>query len=96
MSVRHPYYPTDIFIANFKENDKGMFNILAGFFGGIAGLLLVLAGTAFRGYKASVARKLALVWLLLSGCIHVILEGHFCVYHADIASRMDFLSQVCK
>lgn len=96
MDLKHPYFPANASITDFKPNDIDMFTILLGLFGSVTIAVVLFAGCLLRGYKASGWRKLALCWLLSSGCIHTILEGHFCIYSADIASKMDFLSQICK
>lgn len=92
----HPYFPQNMTVINYTPNTLHIFEILGYFFGGLAVIMPILFVILTRGYKATLSRKLALCWLILCGCIHTILEGHFAVFHEDIQSRMDFLSQVCK
>jgi len=94
----HPYYPQSADLQGFVPNTLDVLQILLYFFGGLVAVLPFLAFLSFTYSKTklSISRKMILCWLLLCGCIHLFLEGHFAIYHLDIHTRMDFLSQVWK
>ena len=97
MSLLHPYFPLNTTITNFQPNNIDDLQIVLYLFGGLAVILVFLARVSLQNYHHATAfQKLIVCWLLLCGCIHTFLEGHFSIFSADIASRMDFLSQVCK
>lgn len=92
----HPYYPRDLKIIGYVDNDLSVLDILGWFFGGLLVVMSVFVALLLKNRPESIGRKMAICWLLLSGLIHLILEGHFSLYHADLVSRTDFLSQVCE
>lgn len=92
----HPYYPRNLQLMTYNANELGAVAILSIFFLILVALTIPLAYICLKGYNGSYPRKIVIYWLLVSGCIHTILEGHFAVFHKDIAGRMDFLSQICK
>ncbi|CAH1266272.1 EBP [Branchiostoma lanceolatum] len=46
--------------------------------------------------KLSTVQRLTVCWFVLCGCIHLILEGWFSVFHNSIAGDQSFLSQLWK
>ncbi|XP_018581360.1 3-beta-hydroxysteroid-Delta(8),Delta(7)-isomerase [Scleropages formosus] len=101
--ARHPYWPRDLSIPSYVENDRSMAEILTFLFS-VSGLMLLAAwfftGRAVPGprggRKLSGARRLALCWFSVCGFIHLVVEGWFIFYHGTIPSDQSLLSQLWK
>jgi cholestenol Delta-isomerase len=74
----NPYYPQGLELPGYHPPVLGMWTILFGFFAAM--FILLATGLAItRGKLAGQERAMA-IWLLISGSIHLILEGSFALY----------------
>lgn len=96
--MSHPYLPKDLLLPHYVENDRTLPEILGGFFGFVAFLLIgtwIYTGT-IPHLKNSAGGKMKMCWFISCGLIHTVLEGYFSVYHKTFPKEQDFLAQMCK
>lgn len=97
-SPMHPYWPRHLRLDNFVPNDYPTWHILAGLFS-VSGVLVV-ATWLLSGRAAVVPlgtwRRLSLCWFAVCGFIHLVIEGWFSLYHADLLGDQAILSQLWK
>ncbi|XP_078676590.1 3-beta-hydroxysteroid-Delta(8),Delta(7)-isomerase-like isoform X1 [Branchiostoma floridae x Branchiostoma belcheri] len=95
----HPYLPVGLKLpCRYVENDKSILELLGVFFGLTAVVMVstwIYSGSSAK-VKLSTAQRLTVCWFMLCGCIHLILEGWFSVFHNSIAGDQSFLSQLWK
>ncbi len=95
MVVEHPFFPRDLVVPNYVPQVWSRNEILALFFS----LVLVLLGAvwvAISKRTTALAPRLNVVWFVLSGLIHVFVEGWFVLVNQSIAGRTDFMSDLWK
>jgi cholestenol Delta-isomerase len=96
-TTSHPFYPLGIALANFTERDISVLAIFSAF---IAALLCLF--TAARAYISTSKTPLSprdsflATWFVLTGFIHLIIEGYFSIHHATMPSRTDSLGAAWK
>ena len=97
-SPTHPYWPRHLRLDNFVPNDCPTRHILAGLFS-VSGVLVV-ATWLLSGRAAVIPlgtwRRLSLCWFAVCGFIHLVIEGWFSLYHADLLGDQAILSQLWK
>ncbi|XP_078595616.1 3-beta-hydroxysteroid-Delta(8),Delta(7)-isomerase-like isoform X1 [Branchiostoma floridae x Branchiostoma japonicum] len=95
----HPYLPQGLKLpCRYVENDKSIQELLGVFFGLTALVMVstwIYSGSSAK-VKLSTVQRLTVCWFVLCGCIHLILEGWFSVFHNSIAGDQSFLSQLWK
>ncbi|KPM44409.1 hypothetical protein AK830_g2101 [Neonectria ditissima] len=93
----HPYYPLGVDIPDYTANTLSTPAIFAIFATACSGALLP-ALVIIRRARPNISNgELATaMWFVLCGCIHLVLEGNFAVYHAGIPSGSNVLSQLWK
>lgn len=95
-SAAHPYWPRDLVIPTYVENDRSMSEILVFLFS-VSGLFLLvtwlITGTTGR---LGTWRRLALCWFAVCGFIHSVIEGWFSLYYDILPGDQSFLSQLCE
>lgn len=98
-TISHPYWPRDLSIPNYTENERAMLEIVTFLFS-VSGLLMLLAwtltGKSIGGERLGSWRRLALCWFTVCGFIHGVIEGWFSLYYAIIPGDQSFLSQLCE
>ncbi|XP_066529248.1 3-beta-hydroxysteroid-Delta(8),Delta(7)-isomerase [Hoplias malabaricus] len=98
-ATNHPFWPRDLSIPNYIQNDRSMSEIITFLFS-VSGVLLLVAwaltGQKVSGGQLSGWRRLALCWFTVSGFIHSVIEGWFALYYPIIPSDQSFLSQLWK
>ncbi|KAK3547424.1 hypothetical protein QTP86_020881 [Hemibagrus guttatus] len=96
-AISHPYWPRDLSIPNYTENERSMLEIVTFLFS-VSGLLMLLAwtltGKRVGGGRLSRWRRLALCWFTVCGFIHGVIEGWFSLYYTIIPADQSFLSQL--
>ena len=97
-SPTHPYWPRHLRLDNFVPNDCPTWHILAGLFS-VSGVLVV-ATWLLSGHAAVVPLgtwwRLSLCCFAVCGFIHLVIEGWFSLYHADLLGDQAILSQLCE
>jgi len=93
----HPYYPTEAQLMGYLANEWTVLTLLA-FFVGTWTLILgiTLAVVSRISPNLGKADKIAILWFILTGSIHVFFEGYFVVNHTRMASAQDLFGQLWK
>jgi cholestenol delta-isomerase len=78
MMPANPYYPEGLELPRYHPQVIGMWTILSGFVAAVT-LLLAIGLFITRGRLAGQERAMA-IWLLITGTIHIVLEGAFALY----------------
>ncbi|MFT7814248.1 3-beta-hydroxysteroid-Delta(8),Delta(7)-isomerase [Arapaima gigas] len=99
----HPYWPRDLSVPHYVDNDRSMPEILLFLFS-VSGALFLLMWLFTRnelpvfagGRRLSGARRLALCWFTVCGFIHMVVEGWFTLHYRAIPSDQSLLSQLWK
>ncbi|GES96655.1 EBP domain-containing protein [Rhizophagus clarus] len=93
---KHPYYPRNLELPNFTEKTHSMEYSL-GIFSVIA-ITVVLISTLIIYQKSNIskANKIAFVWFIITGSIHMFLEGYFAYFHETMQSDNSLLGQLWK
>ncbi|OAP64407.1 hypothetical protein AYL99_00379 [Fonsecaea erecta] len=93
----HPYYPTEIDIANFAANEMSVPQLLATF---AAGCTIILSLTWFLtsslAPRLRVGEKATVLWFCLCGFIHLFFEGYFAYNHTRMGGLQDIFGQLWK
>lgn len=98
--MSHPYFPKDLELQGFIPSAYSRMDILAPF--GFAVAVTLLFGSLVIAPKShslstwSVGTKLVFLWFLVSGIIHIVLEGYFVSHAATLPSRTDWISSLWK
>lgn len=72
--MQHPYFPQNLVLNDFIENDYSVMSILAGFFIPVAAVLF-FAWHSIPG--DNIHKKLTGGWFLCCGFIHTFFEGYY-------------------
>ncbi|KAI9776806.1 MAG: hypothetical protein M1839_009357 [Geoglossum umbratile] len=95
--VAHPYYPQDSNLVGYVANDWAVGPIF-GVFG--ASIVAVVAGTRMvtKAVTPGLQRRdqLLVIWFMLSGAIHLFIEGYFSYNHRRMPQMQDYLGQGWK
>jgi cholestenol delta-isomerase len=93
----HPYFPLGVAIPNYVENKMHTLVILAYFAVGCGSILLLTMLVASRLNSRLPRSEIATVmWFVLSGCIHLGMEGYMVYNNADIAGQSTVLGEAWK
>ncbi|KAK9760269.1 hypothetical protein K7432_015907 [Basidiobolus ranarum] len=92
----HPYFPRDLHLPHFVPNSHGTAYILAVVFGSFAVILLTAAMFILRNKSISNRDRLIYMWCILSGTIHIGLEGYYVLNYDSLAGDQSILGQVWK
>ncbi|KAH0536602.1 hypothetical protein FGG08_006535 [Glutinoglossum americanum] len=96
-AVSHPYYPQDSTLKGYVDNDWEVGAIFS-IFG--ASIMATIAAT--RALTKSMNPKLGkkdqalAVWFVVSGAIHLVIEGYFSINHRVMPQMQDYLGQGWK
>ncbi|KAF9579737.1 hypothetical protein BGW38_003889 [Lunasporangiospora selenospora] len=95
----HPYYPRMLILDHYVPNELTTIEILILLFSTFGVLIL---GALFFSYQkrqssiVGVGQQLTFVWFVLSGFIHLFLEGYFSVRNRTLAGEQTLLAQTWK
>ncbi|PGH28220.1 hypothetical protein AJ80_00110 [Polytolypa hystricis UAMH7299] len=93
----HPYYPIEAQLVGYLANDWSVPTLVGAFAAGWAGILgVTLMIVSSLRPNLRTADKLAVLWFILSGAIHLFFEGYFVVNHTRMAPAQDFFGQLWK
>jgi len=93
---KHPYYPRDLKLPTFTEKTHSMEYSL-GIFAVIAiTVALISSLIIYQKQNVSKANKIAFVWLIITGSIHVFVEGYFAYFHETLQSDNSLIGQWWK
>jgi len=93
----HPFYPLGLELIGYLANDKGTVTLL-----GIAaaGLLVICAvtwvGVSRHSPRVRNLDKLATLWFMCTGVIHLFFEGYFSLNHTRMLPASDLFGQMWK
>ncbi|KAL1923255.1 uncharacterized protein VTP21DRAFT_9631 [Calcarisporiella thermophila] len=95
-NVSHPYYPRDLDLPHYVASTMPLEKILAIFFGMVA--LVTLAANAAIGTRKNISHmeKFTFIWFIISGTIHIVMEGYFSWNHSNIAGNQFVIAQLWK
>lgn len=93
----HPYFPRNINVGVYIENERKETELLAL----SAASFALLAAALWWSLSKAVSRlrpldKLIAVWFVLTGVIHVVFEGYWVYSHDLIGEKQDILGQMWK
>ncbi|WEW54794.1 cholestenol delta-isomerase [Emydomyces testavorans] len=93
----HPYYPVEAKLIGYLANEWSV-PVLIGAFGVAWGAILLAALGLVTLVRPTLpkAEKLAVLWFVLSGSIHLFFEGYFVVNHTRMAPAQDLFGQLWK
>ncbi|CAH1794632.1 unnamed protein product [Owenia fusiformis] len=94
----HPYLPSSLQLPHYEPNTKPLLEILGIFFAIVTLVLIatwLILGKMQHG-RLGVLLKIKLIWLVVSGLIHMVLEGYFSVFHRTLAGEQTLLAQMWK
>ncbi|KAK9759960.1 hypothetical protein K7432_016481 [Basidiobolus ranarum] len=92
----HPYFPIDLSLPHYIPNSHGTGYILTVVFGSFGVILLTAAMFVLRNKSVNQRDRLIYMWCMLSGVIHVGLEGYYVLNYASLAGDQSILAQVWK
>ncbi|PGH12024.1 hypothetical protein AJ79_04533 [Helicocarpus griseus UAMH5409] len=93
----HPYYPIEAELIGYLANEWSVLSLISAFAAGWAGILgFTLLVLSFVAPKLGKADRVAILWFILTGCIHFFFEGYFVVNHTRMAPAQDFFGQLWK
>ncbi|KAL1899616.1 hypothetical protein Cpir12675_001385 [Ceratocystis pirilliformis] len=95
MTTSTPYYPLGVDIIGYVPNTQSTAQILLSFSASVAAVLFIALLTA-RRLKLSRYETLSVLWFLVSGCIHFVLEGFYAHNFAILASSSHPIAQAWK
>ncbi|OAX85076.1 hypothetical protein ACJ72_00548 [Emergomyces africanus] len=97
LSPSHPYYPIEAELIGYLANEWSVPTLIAAFAAGWAVILgFTLVVLSFVAPKLGRADRLAILWFILTGSIHMFFEGYFVLNHTRMASSQDFFGQLWK
>ncbi|KAF2102199.1 emopamil binding protein [Rhizodiscina lignyota] len=93
----HPFYPLGTSLTGYIANDWSM-SAIFGVFGGCLVTLFTLTRQLNQSLNPHLSRRdqALLIWFVLSGFIHLIIEGYFSVNHTRMPTLTDYLGQGWK
>lgn len=97
--VLHPYWPRDLLIPSYVDNDRSMSEILAFLFSAVGVFVFatwMISGREGAAGRLGTGRRLAVCWLAVCGFIHGVIEGWFTLHYDVIPGDQSFLSQLWK
>ncbi|KAI8906875.1 Emopamil binding protein-domain-containing protein [Gorgonomyces haynaldii] len=98
--MTHPYAPKSLKLAHYTLPAFSQLEILTYFFSGIGVFLLVgwflVKDKQHSWTNSQFGTKLVFMWFLLSGAIHLFVEGWYASHQKTIAGLDDFMSNVWK
>src|SRR4051794_21068115 len=92
---QHPYYPTELRLDSYVENDLELWQI----FSALIVALLVVWGTTI---SMAVSRKLkrsdtaCAMWFVTCGLLHVFFEGYYTLHYKTLAGENTIFAQMWK
>ncbi|KAK4238410.1 EBDP4, emopamil-binding protein [Achaetomium macrosporum] len=98
----HPYYPLGVEIAGYVANHFSVTAILAIFTTACAAVFglthLAIPRVRRRAGLPSLptGERLTVLWFVLCGCIHLVLEGYYAANFRDLAAHSTVLGQLWK
>ncbi|CAG8731662.1 17635_t:CDS:2 [Funneliformis caledonium] len=92
----HPYYPTDLKLPNFTEKTYSMEYLIGVFAAATITITLVFFSIISQKRNVSGLNKFAFIWFIITGSIHIFLEGYFVYSHETIQSDNFLLAQMWK
>ncbi|OJD13536.1 hypothetical protein AJ78_06020 [Emergomyces pasteurianus Ep9510] len=97
LSKPHPYYPIEAELVGYLANEWSVLTLISAFAAGWASILgFTLVVLSFMSPKLRRADKLAILWFILTGSIHLFFEGYFVVNHTRMPAAQDFFGQLWK
>ncbi|ORZ37700.1 Emopamil binding protein-domain-containing protein [Catenaria anguillulae PL171] len=90
----HPFYPRTLHLPNYSPNATPGHLIFGGF--GLVCALVALFSFLVLGRNLPLFRRLIFVWCIVSGSIHMVLEGYFVVFWKDLAGLQTVLGMIWK
>ncbi|CAL1531822.1 unnamed protein product [Lymnaea stagnalis] len=96
-AVNHPYLPRSLKLPHFIQNTRSTAEILT-ILSISSGIIVIIAWilSGRRQEPFCWKRRLVLVWFMLCGFIHLVLEGYFAAYHAVLAGHSSVLGEMWK
>ncbi|KAK2733620.1 hypothetical protein FQN55_003302 [Onygenales sp. PD_40] len=96
-SAPHPYYPVEAELIGYLANEWSVLTLLCAFAAGSALVLgFTLVVLSIAAPKLRRADQAAIMWFMLSGCIHLFFEGYFVFNHTRMAPAQDLFGQLWK
>ncbi|KAL2356932.1 EBDP4, emopamil-binding protein [Cryomyces antarcticus] len=93
----HPYYPLGVEVVGYLANDWNVPQMLAIFFGGCAVIFYTTYLVVKRVHPHLPRGELyAVMWFVLTGCIHLFFEGYFALNYKHMAGYQDLFGQLWK
>ncbi|EAS32202.3 EBP domain-containing protein [Coccidioides immitis RS] len=93
----HPYYPIEAQLVGYLANEWSVPVLVGGFAVSWGLILLVTLGiVSYVRPSLPKADKLAVLWFVLSGSIHLFFEGYFVLNHTRMAPAQDLFGQLWK
>ncbi|CAI2181990.1 11419_t:CDS:2 [Funneliformis geosporum] len=93
---KHPYYPTDLKLPNFTEKTYSTEYLIGVFAAAAITITLVSFSIISQKRNVSGVNKVAFVWLIITGSIHIFFEGYFTYSHKTIQSDNFLFAQMWK
>ncbi|KAI9183086.1 hypothetical protein H9P43_004003 [Blastocladiella emersonii ATCC 22665] len=93
MTPEHPFYPRALDLPHYVPNTLNG-ELIFGSFGAICAALVLAVW--FAGRSLPTFRRVVLVWCVLSGSIHMTVEGYFVVFYETLASLNTPMGQLWK
>ncbi|RKP11257.1 Emopamil-binding protein [Piptocephalis cylindrospora] len=92
----HPYYPVQLDLPHYLPSPYSMAKTLGIF---SVALLIILSGAytlAAKRHLATTKDRIIFLWFVMSGCIHLGLEGYYAFTHRTIAGDNTVLANLWK
>ncbi|KAF1816690.1 Emopamil-binding protein [Eremomyces bilateralis CBS 781.70] len=95
--IVHPYFPVESVLLGYVANDWTVKDIFGVFFGAILAVAVTTRVVShYINPKLSVRDQWLVVWFILSGTIHIVIEGYFSLNHRNMPPMQDYLGQGWK
>ncbi|PYI02930.1 EBDP4, emopamil-binding protein [Aspergillus sclerotiicarbonarius CBS 121057] len=93
----HPYYPPDAVISDYAPNEWGTLPLVS-IFAGVCALIFLTtyAGCLRMRPHIPTTELWTVLWFVLCGAIHLLLEGYYATTFHNIASKQTLLAQLWK
>ena len=92
----HQYFPRTLEMPLYVPNKCSVIELLGVFFCVLLVILLTTWWWTGKKQFLTFGDRLVICWFTASGFIHMILEGYFSVFHADLVARGSYLGEMCK
>lgn len=93
----HPYFPAEAQLIGYLANEWSVVKLVGAFaLGWGAVLALTFMLVSYIRPSLRMCEKIAILWFVLSGSIHLFFEGYFVVNHTRMAPAQDFFGQLWK